>query len=429
MILSVSIRVHLCKTLKLLAFFLLFFSFSVSANQAIITTTDYSSGSFSSLDLSTNTATRDHLTIHSDAAVRTYRDKVYILNRLGQDNVIVLSRSDLKMPLTQYSTGNGSNPHDMAFVSEEKAYISRYERTQLLIVNPVTGDSLGAVELSVFADADGLPEISQLALYDNHLFVACQRLDRDNGWVPTDVSVIAVVDVTTDQVVDVDANTAGVQGIVMVNKNPAGAVQQGNKWFLSVVNTFGDLTDGGIEVIDLANLRSEGVVLGEMAFGGNLSSLAMVSDDEGYVVVLDANFVNSVKRFDLGMQSVSSGLSGLSGGFVPGLGVFGGRLYVLDGGSFSDPASAGVKVYDVKTDELVAGPISTGLPPSGIAFVGSVADFNGDCVVDFSDFLAFASVFGKSASDDDFDVRFDLNGNDAVDFPDFLIFVSAFEGG
>ena len=351
--LSVYICVHL--------WMLLFFSFSISANQAVITTTDYSSGSFSSLDLSTNTATNDHLTIHSDAAVRTYRDKVYIINRLGQDNVLVLNRSDLKTPLTQYSTGNGSNPHDMAFVSEEKAYISRYERTQVLIVNPVTGDSLGVVDLSGFADADGLPEVSQLALYGNHLFAACQRLDRDNGFVPTDVSVIAVVDVLTDQVVDVDANTAGVQGIVMASKNPAGAVLRGDKWFLSAVNTFDDLTDGGIEVIDLANLRSDGVVLGEMALGGNLSSLTMVSDDEGYVVVLDASFVNVVKRFGLGMQSVSAGLSGLSGGFVPSLGVFGGRLYVLDSGSFVDPTSAGVKVYDVKTDQLVAGPISTGL--------------------------------------------------------------------
>ena len=402
----------------------LFFATDALANQAVITTTDYSSGSFSSLDLATNTATNDHLTIHSDAVVRTYRDKVYIINRLGQDNVLVLDQSDLKTPLTQYSTGNGSNPHDMAFVSEEKAYISRYEHTHLLIVNPVTGDSLGEVDLSGFADADGLPEVSQLALYNNHLFAACQRLDRDNGFVPTDVSVIAVVDVMTDQVVDVDANTAGVQGIVMAGKNPAGAVQRGDKWFLSAVNTFGDLTDGGIEVIDLVNLRSEGVVLGETDLGGNLSSLAMVSDDEGYVVVLDASFANAVKRFDLAMQSVSADLSGVSGGYIPDLGVFGRRLYILDQGSFADPTSAGVRVYDVKTDALVAGPISTGLPPSGIAFVGSVADFNGDCVVDFSDFLAFASAFGKIESD----AMFDLNGNGSVDFPDFLIFVSEFEG-
>ena len=406
----------------------LFFATDVLANQAVILTTDYSSGSLSSLDLQTQVATLDHLTIHSDAVVRVYRDEVYVINRLGQDNVIVLNRGDLKTPLTQYSTGNGSNPHDMAFASEEKAYISRYERTQLLIVNPATGDSLGAVDLSGFADADGLPEMSQLALYGNRLFVACQRLNRDNGWVPTDASAIAVIDVATDQVVDVDGNAAGVHGIAMAGKNPAGAAQRGSKWLLSQVNAFADLTDGGIEVIDLANLRSEGIALGEMALGGNLSSLTMVSDSEGYVVVTDANFVNMVKRFDLATRS-ASGLEGLSGGFVPGLGAFAGRLYVLDRGSVADPASAGVKVFDVNTDRLVAGPISTGLPPSSIAFVGSPADFDGDCTVNFDDFLIFAAAYGKTATDGDFDAKFDLNGNGAVDFPDFLIFVAAFTGG
>lgn len=350
---------------------------ALQTNLAVMTTTDYNSGNLSSLDLQTHVATRDHLTIHSDAVVRVYRDEVYVLNRLGQDNVIVLNSGDLKTPLTQYSTGNGSNPHDLAFVSEDKAYISRYERTQLLVVNPVTGDSLGAVDLSGFADADGLPEMSQLALYGNRLFVACQRLDRDNGYVPADVSIIAVIDVTTDQVVDVDENAAGVQGVAMAGKNPVGAVQRGGKWLLSTVNTFADLTDGGIEVIDLANLRSEGIALGEMALGGNLSSLTMVSDSEGYVVVTDANFANAVKRFGLATQFVSPSLEGLSGGFVPGLGAFGNGLYVLDRGSFTDPESAGVKVFDVNTDQLVAGPISTGLPPSSIAFVGSPADSGG----------------------------------------------------
>ena len=105
--------------------------------------------------------------------------------------------------------------------------------------------------------------------------------------------------------------------------------------------------------------------------------------------------MNSVKRLDLATQSVSPGLEGLSGGFVPGLGLFGTRLFVLDQGSFGDPASAGVKVYDVNSNDLLAGPISMGLPPSSIAFLGSVADFNGDCVVDFSDFLSFASTFGE----------------------------------
>jgi hypothetical protein len=403
------------------------------ADQAVLTTTDFSSGSFSSLDLGTNTASNDHLTIHSDATVRTYLDKVYIINRLGQDNVIVLDKDNLGTPLTQFSTGNGTNPHDMVFVSESKAYISRYVHSQLLIVNPGTGDSLGVVDLSEFSDSDGFPEMSQLALYNSHLFVVCQRLDQNNGFAPTDFSVIAVVDVTTDQVVDVDVSAIGNQGIVMEGKNSSGASQRGDKWVLSTVNTFGDLTDGGIEVIDLANLESEGIVIGEVALGGNLNSVAMSSDSRGYVVVSNANFANLVKGFDLVTKSVSENLSGISGGFVPSLGVFGERLYVLDRGSFSDPASGGVKVYDVNTNQLVAGPISTGLPPSTIAFTGNVStgssllgDFNGDSIVDFLDFLSFAGAFGKTASDSDFDSKFDLNDNGSVDFADFLIFVSIF---
>ena len=154
-----------------------FFATDALANQAVITTTDYSSGSFSSLDLATNTATNDHLTIHSDAVVRTYRDKVYIINRLGQDNVLVLDQSDLKTPLTQYSTGNGSNPHDMAFVSEEKAYISRYEHTHLLIVNPVTGDSLGEVDLSVLQMRMVCPRY----LSSRCTTIICLR--RVNAWI------------------------------------------------------------------------------------------------------------------------------------------------------------------------------------------------------------------------------------------------------
>lgn len=413
-----------------IVFILVMVTSTFAANQAVITTTDFSSGSFSSLDLETNTATNDYLTIHSDAVVRTYQDKVYIINRLGQDNVIVLDKDNLSTPLIQYSTGNGTNPHDMAFVSESKAYISRYGHTQVLIVNPVTGDSLGAVDLSTFADSDGFPEMSQLTLYNNRLFVVCLRLDQNNGFAPTDFSVVVVVDVATDQVVDVDANAAGVQGIVMTGKNPSGASQRGDKWVLSTVNTFGDLADGGIEVIDLGNLKSDGIVIGEAELGGNLNFLAMASDNKGYVVVSDANFANLVKGFDLTTKTVSASLGGLSGGYVSSLGVFGTRLYALDNGSFSDPTSGGVKVYDVNTDQLVAGPINTGLPPASIAFIGTISslqgDFNGDGVVSFPDFLAFANVFGKKAGENNFDTKFDLNGNGSVDFPDFLIFVSSF---
>ena len=48
------------------------------------------------------------------------------------------------------------------------------------------------------------------------------------------------------------------------------------------------------------------------------------------------------------------------------------------------------------------------------------SDFDGNGVVEFTDFLLFVSAFGSSQA------QYDINGNGAVDFPDFLLLVSVF---
>ena len=57
-------------------------------------------------------------------------------------------------------------------------------------------------------------------------------------------------------------------------------------------------------------------------------------------------------------------------------------------------------------------------------------DFNGDGRVDFSDFLLFASQFGLSRGDEQYDAKYDLDGDGTIGFGDFLIFSRRFgEGG
>lgn len=56
------------------------------------------------------------------------------------------------------------------------------------------------------------------------------------------------------------------------------------------------------------------------------------------------------------------------------------------------------------------------------------ADFNGDGVVDFNDFLLFAQGYGKSAGQADFNAKLDLDSDGTIDFDDFLRFVNAFGG-
>ena len=53
-------------------------------------------------------------------------------------------------------------------------------------------------------------------------------------------------------------------------------------------------------------------------------------------------------------------------------------------------------------------------------------DFDANGQVEFADFLTFASGFGKTSTDLDFDTRLDLGGNGTIDFEDFLIFAQNF---
>ena len=54
------------------------------------------------------------------------------------------------------------------------------------------------------------------------------------------------------------------------------------------------------------------------------------------------------------------------------------------------------------------------------AMAAGNADFDGDGMVGFSDFLAFAGAFGSA------EAKYDLDGSGIVDFPDFLAFAQDF---
>ena len=401
-----------------------------AADRAVVVTSDYATGSVAVLNLETQQATSNLLTIHSDAAVRTHNGRVYVINRLGQDNILVLDGADLSQPVLQFSVGPGTNPQGIAFASNEKAYVARLQARSLLIVNPATGDSLGSISLSDFADADGMAEPAHLATYNGHLYVTCQRGDKNDFFAPTDYSAIAVIDMATDQVVDVDPAQAGVQGIRLSLKNPISQVLVGHYLYVSAVGSWSDFADGGIERVNLRTHQAEGALIGEGDLGGNVGSLALVDTSRAYVVVSDQTFANAVKIVNLGTGQVSGALPDISGGYTPAIAIFKGRLYVADQGQFGTAGTTGVRIFDVASNAQVAGPIGTGLPPVGMAFLtdsaGGPADFNGDGVVDFSDFLLFAAGFGRSTGDAGFDARLDLSGDGVVDFSDFLIFVAAF---
>ena len=350
---------------------------SSAQSDLFVITTDFSTGSTAFLAANAAEAEVNLLGIHSDAVGHYHDGRVYIVNRLGQDNILVLDAMDLRTPLTQFSVGNGANPHDIEIVAPDKAYVTRYDAASLLIVNPQDGAELGEIDLSAFADADGLPEVSQIVRVGDRLYLSCQRLDRNGGWGPVDVSYLIVVDLATDTLIDVDPDAEGMQGIALSAANPNSMAVVGEQIAVGVVVGFGDRA-GGVEIVDTATNRSLGLAVSEEDLGGDITSMILVDRNRGYAVVADENFANSVRPFDLSSGTVDAPIENISGGFIPSLAVDGDRLIVADRGSFSDPTSAGLKFYDAATGAFQSGPIDTGLPPQDIVVL-SDADYSHGC--------------------------------------------------
>ena len=61
-----------------------------------------------------------------------------------------------------------------------------------------------------------------------------------------------------------------------------------------------------------------------------------------------------------------------------------------------------------------------------LQFQSLTSDFDGDGVVNFADFLAFAGQFGARQGDGRYEAQYDLDSDGAIGFGDFLIFSSSF---
>lgn len=345
------------------------------AGNAFVVTTDFQSGSFALLPLDDPGARQVNVApLGSDAVARFYDGRIYVINRFGADNLQVLLPDEGYATAYQCSVGNGSNPQDIAFASPRKAYVSRLERTSIAIIDPGVGPDCagflrGEIDLGFLADADGLPEAWQMVLLGSRLYVALQRLDRNNFFEPTDASFLAVIDVGTDAVIDVDPETPEIDAIRLSGTNPFGetkglAVDATGKIVVAQVGSFASLEDGGIERVDPATNRAEGFFVTETDLGGSVTDFVLVDARRAYAVVSGADFSNSLVHFDPStgelVRTLASGPS-----FLPDIerDAARDRLYVAS----QDLLSPGILLFAGPGDEsLTASPIDTGLPPFNI---------------------------------------------------------------
>jgi hypothetical protein len=337
--------------------------------RAFVSTSTFEEGSFATVALDeprTVTASTPQRRIFRDAVARGFGDLIYVVNRLYADNIQVLDPADGLRTRLQCSTGNGTNPHDIAVVSPHKAYVTLFEKRELLIVDPAAprdcgGFIRGHIDLSSLADADGIPDMDQMVIVDGRLYVSLQRLDINSVLrLPADNGALAVIDLASDQLVG---------SIELSGANPFGAtkgltVRDGTMWIAEAgeFNVF----DGGIERVDLRTGTASGFVASEATLGGDVTDFAIVSDHLAYAIVSRPGFTNALISFDPGTGQVL-GTHYTSSGYT----LFDielndrGELYLAD----RSRRTPGVRVFRAADGApLTPGVIDLGLPPFEIVF-------------------------------------------------------------
>ncbi|HPU83830.1 MAG TPA: hypothetical protein PLE60_00645 [Candidatus Latescibacteria bacterium] len=296
--------------------------------------------------------------VHTDVALRSYGGLVYVLERFGKDAITVVDPAVPTAPRANYSTGNGSNPQDIIVADAKKAYVLRLNTSNVLIINPQTGDSLGTINLAPYADpADGRPEMAAGVLENGTLYVLLQLLDTASNpwlWPPTGFGKVAAIDTRTNAVTNVFTLTV---------KNPVAMAVHNGTLFVAG-GPYDDVSTTGIDRIPLPAGTPTRLVDG-VSLGGRPTALEVCDQNNSAWVLVQKTWPTAtVYRVSLTSGVTADSLAEPATPAAIAVGMD--SVLLVSDRSMSVP---GLFVYNAITGEKRRGPIATALPPDAIVFV------------------------------------------------------------
>ena len=321
----------------------------------------------------------------SDITVAAEGDFFYRIERFSGENITKFSTASPSTVVWQYSTADpsdiaSSNPRDLVFINANEGYVLRYGSTTAWQVNLAATSQAsfktGELDLSPYADQDGLPEMDGGVVVDGKLFVTLQRLNRNAGWCPTNTSYVAVFDTATNTEIDTGiANPDGVMGIPLPIRNPEKIVYvEGDIYVFGAGSLFGtcaaeDTYTSGVVKIDPETYLTGFIFDDGTAAShphGLISDGDIVSRTKGYFVGYDGFGDNTLYAFNPTLWGLSDPIpvapDVLSNKNLAALAVDeNGRLWV------SNATDAEVVIID-SADNSVFDSFSTNLNPDRIVF-------------------------------------------------------------
>ena len=257
-------------------------------------------GIMSKLEVDTLTVRQNLGTVvQGDPALRYIDGKLYVINRFGSNNVVVLDAETLMFE-EQISTGADSNPQDVAVVGN-KLYVPALGTAGVVVLTrgSTATTTIDLSELDTMGADDGLPECVSAYAIGNRVYVACSMLDSFN---PVQPGKIAVIDATTDTMVSsVEMNYRRPVGFLV--PTPAASTYTGDLLITSLPD-FTNYATGCIERVTTGTTTTVACGVTNQELGGFANKLAVSADDKQLYIAVTAydssfNETGKLRSFDL----------------------------------------------------------------------------------------------------------------------------------
>ena len=272
---------------------------------ALVFGSDYSTGELRWCDPDSSTLSEASLSFNQDSKLVANGKYLFVLERLGADNVSLVDLSLLNEGVSavkkQLALSAGANPSDIAVVDESIAWLSQEGNDTLLQINPLTLKIQKSVSLAKYTVKGNIsPNLVDLELTGDTLIALLQRLDQYSPKLP---GLVVLFNASTGSILDT---------VSLLTVNPTAMALYKGKLLVTTNGAYnanyGLDADNkrGIEQVDLTKGSSKLLATGKN-FGGGLNGLALDTQNGiAYIPVYIAWSNVPLKAFDLSTQKVTT---------------------------------------------------------------------------------------------------------------------------
>lgn len=324
---------------------------------AAVTTvsSDYSVGAFATVSVADRVVQDDWFVVAGDAVVAADDGKVIQLNRYNYDTARLYDAGQWDAPVWERDLGELTNPQD-AVICNGDLFVSLYGTDWMGVYDVDSGDLIGTVDLSEYADSDDVgPEPAALVEVGDKLYVGLNRLLRGEGW--TDAG---------GMVVEIDCASRSTERSWSVGANTFIHAWPGREQLLVTAGAHGEMS-GGLYSIDLPSGELSMVVENEK--GRAFGSVAAWEDRAIAVAMAEDYSSFFIHCIDLAL-GVSDLMESTDSYLTSAVSNQDGEAWITAANSWIDPgAPSGIFVFDIPscTAEIDA-PLDFSFAPNSVAF-------------------------------------------------------------